>query len=332
MVATYRQSSQLEVQTRSVEYSRLLAFPAIGPQVGRAWAGRAARHMHTRGGKCANAARPAAQPVGSTSAYPRCPACPLRRCQVLEHIPPVEESAYDASLEPSEAAAAAAAQAASSASAAADLAALLGLDAGLGGLDAGPGPVAGVPAAPPAAASGQPSAVNALSDLLAGDLLGSGGSTAAPAAASMPASATAAVDPLAGLFGAPVAPAPAAPEPAGPTITAFQKGALTVTFQLSKGATPADTDILASFSNSAPTPLEGFTLQAAVPKQMQLKLDPASSGVVPPGSAGTVTQRLHVHNTMHGQKALVMRLRISYSQGGQAVLEQGEVANFPPGF
>ncbi|KAL4431277.1 hypothetical protein ABPG75_006533 [Micractinium tetrahymenae] len=276
MIAAYRQSSQLEVQTRSVEYSRLLAFPAIGPQV-------------------------------------------------LEHIPPVEESAYDASLEPSEAASAAAAQAASSASAAADLAALLGLDAGLGGLDAAPAPVAGVPAAPPAAAPSQAAAVNALSDLLAGDLLGGGGGGAAPAAAA------AAADPLAGLFGAPAAPPPVPPA-AGPTITAFQKGPLTVTFRLAKGATPADTDILASLSNSGAAPLEAFTLQAAVPKQMQLKLDPASAAVVPPGSTGAVTQRLHVHNTMHGQKALVMRLRISYSLGGQSVLEQGEVANFPPGF
>lgn len=254
--------------------------------------------------------------------------------QVLEHIPPVEESAYDASLEPSEAASAAAAQAATSASAAADLAALLGLDAGLGGLDAGPAPVAGVPAAPPGAASNQASAVSALSDLLAGDLLGGAGlpAAAAPAPTAAEAPAAAAADPLAGLFGAPAAAAPAAPAPPGSSITAFQKGPLTVTFQLSKGASAADTLILASFSNSGAAPLEGFTLQAAVPKQMQLKLDPASSAVVPPGSSGAVTQRLHVHNTLHGQKALVMRLRISYSQGGQSVLEQGEVSNFPPGF
>lgn len=33
MIAAYRHSSQLEVQTRSVEYSRLLGYPAIGLQV-----------------------------------------------------------------------------------------------------------------------------------------------------------------------------------------------------------------------------------------------------------------------------------------------------------
>lgn len=40
-VAAFRQSSQLEVQTRSVEYSRLFNYGAIGPQVrwGDGWAG-----------------------------------------------------------------------------------------------------------------------------------------------------------------------------------------------------------------------------------------------------------------------------------------------------
>lgn len=105
IVGSYSHSSQLEVQTRSVEYTRLLSNQAVGQQV-------------------------------------------------LEHIPPVEESAaYDSSLEPSEASAAAAAAAASSASAAADLAALLGLDAGLSSGNMGSGGGAPAPAAAPYAAS-----------------------------------------------------------------------------------------------------------------------------------------------------------------------------------
>ena len=323
---------------------------------------------------------------------------------MLDHIPPVEETAYDASLEPTEGSAAGAA-ASSSASAAADLAALLGLDAGMAGM--GAAPVAGAPAAPPAAT--QASAVSALADLLAGDLLGGSGGSAVPAPA---AQSAAAADPLAGLFGAPAAPAPAAPAAAaGPTLAAFQKGPLTVTFQLSRGPTPADTDILAVYSNSGGAPLEAFALQvgsarvgvgiamkcttalshkwqaqmvdhsclvftprqAAVPKQMTLRLEAASSVAVrgrhvvaraqrsghplqrlpvhclvlvltsrrpsalpppqlPPHSSGAVTQRLHVHNALHGQKALVMRLRISYSLEGQAVLEQAEVDGFPAGY
>lgn len=246
---------------------------------------------------------------------------PYPYTQVLEHIPPLEETAYDASLEPGEAAASSGA--AAGGSAAADLAALLGLDAGLGG--GGAAPTAAAPSA------SQASAVSALSDLLGGDLLGSCGAAAQPAAAAAP---VAAADPLAGLFGGPMAAlAAAASVPAAQTITAFQKGPLTVTFRLSKDSgDPASTDILASYSNSGGEALEAFTPQAAVPKQMQLRLDPASAAALPPHSAGSVTQRLHVHNALHGQKPLVMRLRISYTLGGAQVLEQGEVSTFPPGF
>lgn len=240
---------------------------------------------------------------------------------MLEHIPPLEETAYDAALEPAEPSAAAAP---AGGSAAADLAALLGLDAGMGGMGA---------AAPAPAAPGGASAVAALSDLLAGDLLGGGGGGATPAAP--PALAAAALDPLAGLFGAPAAaPAAAAAAPAALTITAFQRGPLTVSFRLEKAAgDPASTNILASYSNSGDVALEAFTLQAAVPKQMQLRLDPASGGALPPRSQGAVSQSLHVHNSMHGTKPLVMRLRISYTPaGGEPVLEQGEVSTFPPGY
>lgn len=64
---------------------------------------------------------------------------------------------------------------------------------------------------------------------------------------------------------------------------------------------------------------------------MQLKLDPASSTTLAPMGAGNATQKLHVNNSMHGQKPLVMRLRITYTLGTEAKLEQIEVKNFPPG-
>jgi AP-1 complex subunit gamma-1 len=70
--------------------------------------------------------------------------------------------------------------------------------------------------------------------------------------------------------------------------------------------------------------------QAAVPKFMQLKLDPASSNTLPP--MGAATQVLHVVNSMQGQKPLVMRLRLAFTLRGQSVVEQAEVTNFPPGY
>ena len=82
-----------------------------------------------------------------------------------------------------------------------------------------------------------------------------------------------------------------------------------------------------------PLPLHCLSPQAAVPKFMQLKLDPATSSVLPAGGGGGVSQALHVTNSMHGQKPLVMRLRISYTGAdGAPVTEQGEVSNFPPGY
>ena len=74
------------------------------------------------------------------------------------------------------------------------------------------------------------------------------------------------------------------------------------------------------------------SMQAAVPKYMQLRLEPPTSTVLPPGGKSSVYQKLYVNNTMHGQKGLIMRLRVGFViEGGVKVEEQAEVSNFPPG-
>ena len=72
-------------------------------------------------------------------------------------------------------------------------------------------------------------------------------------------------------------------------------------------------------------------LQAAVPKFMQLRLEPATGNSLPANSSDAITQKLHVKNSMHGQKPLVMRLRIGYTAGNGPKVEQAEVKNFPAG-
>jgi AP-1 complex subunit gamma-1 len=72
-------------------------------------------------------------------------------------------------------------------------------------------------------------------------------------------------------------------------------------------------------------------VQAAVPKFMQLRLEPASGSTLGAGGAGPVKQRLHVTNTMHGQKPLVLRLRVGYTLHGVPKVEQVEVKNLPAG-
>lgn len=70
-----------------------------------------------------------------------------------------------------------------------------------------------------------------------------------------------------------------------------------------------------------------------MPKFLSLKLDPASTSHLPALGAGAATQVLTVTNSAQGAKGLLMRLRLTWSPagGGDAVLHQVEVANFPPG-
>lgn len=190
------------------------------------------------------------------------------------------------------------------------------------------------------------------------DLLSLG--DAQPASSSMPApvAAAAPVDPLATLMGGPpprvpttdaptqahgnddqdhtgsrVATPAAAVQaaPAFPSIVALESNGLRITFDFSKDPSqPHLTTILATLSNSSHTHFTDLVFQAAVPKFMHLQLEPASGEVLPPGNSGTVKQSMRVNNTMHGQKPLVMKLRISYKLGGQQeVLEQGQITNFP---
>ncbi|GIL79860.1 hypothetical protein Vretimale_12443 [Volvox reticuliferus] len=211
------------------------------------------------------------------------------------------------------------------------------LDALLGGV-----PAAAPPAvtAATAAASVAPAPPAVSDDLL--NLLGVGLGPSPAAAAPTPVA-----DPLANILGGTMAPVvtPAAAVPLaatatasaagppGPTILAWQQHGLVVTFTLVKHpANPACTDILAMTTNNNPTDITDFTMQVAVPKFMQIKLEPASGSLLT-ARGGAVSQKMVINNTQHGVKPLVMRLRIIFNNAsGQSVEELAEVANFPPGF
>eukprot|EP00850_Spirogloea_muscicola_P001819 SM000007S20779 [mRNA] locus=s7:120003:125764:- [translate_table: standard] len=198
--------------------------------------------------------------------------------------------------------------------------------------------------APPTSSSGT-SGVDALLDLLS---LGDTPSTAPTASA---ASASTVSDPFNLLLGtsspaetstSPLPPtpvdsfgslhiqSPVASAPAIPSTVAFQSAKLKILFDLRKDNSNAQvTHIHATFFNNTSDPLNDFVFQAAVPKFMQLRLEPASASMLPANS-GSVTQDMVVTNSLHGQvKALVMKLRIAYKALGQDVLEQGQVSNFP---
>ncbi|VAI83010.1 unnamed protein product [Triticum turgidum subsp. durum] len=117
-----------------------------------------------------------------------------------------------------------------------------------------------------------------------------------------------------------------------PSITAFQSATLKITFNFKKQpGKPQETTVHASFTNLTSATLTNFMFQAAVPKFIQLRLDPASSSTLPASGNGSITQSLSVTNNQHGQKPLAMRIRISYKVNGEDRLEQGQISNFPAG-
>ncbi|GMI74969.1 Gamma-adaptin, gamma-adaptin 1 [Hibiscus trionum] len=67
----------------------------------------------------------------------------------------------------------------------------------------------------------------------------------------------------------------------------------------------------------------------AVPKFLQLHLDPASSNTLPASGNGSMTQNLEVTNNLHGKKSLIMCIRIAYKMNSKDVLEEAQINNFP---
>lgn len=143
-----------------------------------------------------------------------------------------------------------------------------------------------------------------------------------------------AADPMADLFGGPAFAAAAAVPPPPDSFVGYSNNGLTITLACAKPpGEPANvTVVTATYTNDGPSPLTNFLVQAAVPKFAQLQMQPASSAVVPAAGGGSVTQSMKVVNSMVGQKALAMRVKIAYSVGGKtAVNEEATITGFPAG-
>ncbi|KAG0364970.1 hypothetical protein BGZ54_006990 [Gamsiella multidivaricata] len=86
--------------------------------------------------------------------------------------------------------------------------------------------------------------------------------------------------------------------------------------------------VKAYFSNHQNSPLTALTFRVAVPKKLQLKLDPQSAQAVPPFSKQAVTQEMTIWAPV--ETAVVrMRYHVSYVIGGRVIEEQGEFSQFP---
>uniref|UniRef100_A0A1J3K3X0 AP-1 complex subunit gamma n=1 Tax=Noccaea caerulescens TaxID=107243 RepID=A0A1J3K3X0_NOCCA len=116
--------------------------------------------------------------------------------------------------------------------------------------------------------------------------------------------------------------------PAYPCIVAFESSSLKIEFNFTKQPENLQsTDIVASFTNLTPNVYTDFLFQAAVPKFLQLHLDPASSNSLP--ANGSIKQTMRVTNSQRGKKPIVMRMRVGYKINGKDVLEEGQINNFP---
>jgi len=191
---------------------------------------------------------------------------------------------------------------------------LMGL--GLGEAPApAPSPMGGAPP-PPAAAGGM--------DSMLMDMLGGGAPAPAPAGAPPGGMGGGLMDVMGGgMMGG------AAPNPA---FQAYSKDGLTIQFTCAKDANPSVTIVDAAFSNAQGSPMTGFSFQVAVPKFMKLQMSPASSDTLPPMSSGAVTQQFKLANSLHGQKPLLVKLKIDFTFNGQPMSEMAQVENFPAGF
>jgi len=86
-------------------------------------------------------------------------------------------------------------------------------------------------------------------------------------------------------------------------------------------------EVLVTFANNGPT-VTSLAFEAAVPKYLQLQLQPASGNVVATGQVAT--QLLVVRNSAGGEKPILMKVRLNYEVEGQGRLPeyQGQV-QFP---
>ncbi|XP_032947598.1 ADP-ribosylation factor-binding protein GGA3 isoform X2 [Rhinolophus ferrumequinum] len=118
-------------------------------------------------------------------------------------------------------------------------------------------------------------------------------------------------------------------------VTAYDKNGFRILFHFAKECPPGRPDVLVvvvSMLNTAPLPVKGIVLQAAVPKSMKVKLQPPSGTELSPFSPiqppAAITQVMLLANPLKEKARL--RYRLTFALGEQLSTEVGEVDQFPP--
>lgn len=218
---------------------------------------------------------------------------------------------------------------------------------GLGGLD-----LNATPAAAPAPVLG-----GGLGDLFGSSSMSNGaggvgiGLMQAPQPSAVPPVASSGLDMLGGLGGMTgiSAPAPsAAPAPSLGTVNMDLQSIQPGTFPPATIHDQNNVRVLLNFAKNPPhpsicvvvvtmlnmgnVPVNAIQFQAAVPKTLEVKLQPPSAAAIPPANpmAGpsVVTQIMLLSNPTKGP--IKIRFKLSYNINGQAVDQMGECDQFPP--
>ncbi|KAG0277037.1 hypothetical protein BGZ95_006632 [Linnemannia exigua] len=115
------------------------------------------------------------------------------------------------------------------------------------------------------------------------------------------------------------------------TVVLLNKNGLLIELDI-EYTTPGDVSsikVVAHFSNANNSTMSNLTFRVAVPKSLQLQLNPQSGQVLQPFSKRSVTQSLSINNPTR-QQPVRIKYHVSYVvDGARTIEEQGEFNQFP---
>ena len=138
-------------------------------------------------------------------------------------------------------------------------------------------------------------------------------------------------DILGGLSSALPTAAPVSPSPSSsgglPPVPVYHENGLTVSLHFEHGPPAGGRATLTLRATVSSDSVTDFLFQSAVPKSMQIEMEPPSGTVVAAGPDGGLAQVIRVSNPKGD--ALRMRVRLSYCAASGPVQFQSDVSNFP---
>jgi len=114
-------------------------------------------------------------------------------------------------------------------------------------------------------------------------------------------------------------------------IVAYNKYGIEINFHFTKTNQAGVVQVEAQFRNNNAYTVNDFSFMVAVPKYLTLEIQPSSGKQLLGLGQNMHNQKFRLTNQFHGQKPLVIRVQITFTdQGGNKVVDTAQVANFPP--